>query len=121
MNYTTIMLITTGLITVLPGILFFFPIPLLKKVLKIEIKDDIQLFFIRHWGLLVGVLGFLIIYSAFNTNIKMIVLTVAIIEKAALVTLVIINRKKEFIKGLISVGTFDSICVILYMIEIITF
>ena len=119
MNYTSILLITTGLITFLPGILFFFPIPFLNKILKIKVNDDIQLFFIRHWGLLVAVLGALIIFTAFNESILITILIVAVIEKAALVFLVYINRKKDFIRGLIPVALFDSICVILYLIEII--
>jgi hypothetical protein len=46
-------------------------------------SDALSLLIVRHWGLLVGLVGTLLIYAAYHPEIRVPTLIVAIVEKAA--------------------------------------
>lgn len=118
LNYLTIMLYVTGVITVLPGLLFIFPVTVADKLFKIELKDELITFCIRHWGLLVGIMGALIICSVHVPEIRTHILIAAIIEKAAIVFLILTAWKKDFTQGMRATVVIDTICVVLYLLVV---
>ena len=51
-NNISLILIVTGAVTMLPILQFLFPAQILKALNKIEIRDEVGVFFARHWGIL---------------------------------------------------------------------
>ena len=58
--------------------LFLLPQPGLKLLLEIETTEPGILLLVRHWGLLLFLVGALLVYSAFAPAIRVPVLIVAI-------------------------------------------
>ncbi len=116
LSYINIMLYATGIFTASVILLFFAPELVLDKMFKITLKDEASLFIARHWGLLVGIFGLLIICSVYNPAIRSTVLIAAVVEKAAIVLMILKNFNKEFTKGLRGIVVIDTICVVLYLL-----
>jgi hypothetical protein len=116
LNYVNIMLYVTGIFTAGVIVLFFVPQWAFDKILNITLTDEVTIFIARHWGLLIGIFGLLIICSVHNPAIRPTILIAAVIEKAVIVLMILKNIKKEFTKGLRGVLVFDTICVILYLL-----
>ena len=104
----------TGIVTMLPLLQLFFPAIFLKILNQTEIRDDVGMMFARHWGALVFVLGALLVYAASHAEIRGPVIVAALIEKAALVLLIIINLRQPFGKGFVLTATFDGACCVIY-------
>jgi hypothetical protein len=116
LNYVNIMLYVTGIFTASVGFIFFFPELLLEKMFKIKLGDQAAIFIARHWALLVGIVGLLIICSVHNPAIQPTILIAAIIEKAVIVLMILANFKKEFTKGFRLAAFIDAVCVVLYIL-----
>ena len=116
LNYVNIMLYVTGFFTAGVILLFFAPEWAFDKILKIKLKDEVTIFVVRHWGLLIGIFGLLIICSVHNPAIRPTILIAAVIEKAVIVLMILKNFNKEFTKGLRGVLFFDTTCVVLYLL-----
>ena len=116
LNYVNIMLYITGILTASVGFLFFSPELLFEKMLKIKLGDQAAIFIARHWALLVGLVGLLIICSVHNPAIQPTILWAAIIEKAIIVLMFLANFNKEFTKGFRLPAFIDTVCVVLYIL-----
>jgi hypothetical protein len=81
-----LILIVTGLATAGAVAVFLAPVMMMKLLFGQAPSDLLSLLIIRHWGLLVCLVGGLIIYSAYHLEIRVPTLVVAIVEKAVLVT-----------------------------------
>ena len=112
-NISTILLLT-GLVTMLPLLQFLFPAPFLKLLNKIEIRDEAGLFFARHWGMMAFVVGGLLAYAAGHPEVRLPIVSAALIEKAALVLLIALNWNKPFGKGFAVTLLFDGACCVIY-------
>ncbi len=112
-NISTILLVT-GLVTMLPLLQFIFPAMFLKLLNKIEIKDEAGLFFARHWGMMAFVVGGLLVYAAGHPEARFPIVAAALIEKAALVLLIVLNWRKPFGKGFAVTLLFDGACCVIY-------
>jgi len=115
-NYVNIMLYVTGIFTTSVIVFFFAPELAMERLLKISLKDVFSVFLVRHWALLIGLFGLLIICSAHNPEIRNAVLIAASIEKAGLVLLILKNFNREFTRGLRGVMLVDATCVALYVL-----
>lgn len=114
-----LILYITGAITAGMILQFFFPRLVLEKILKLKIEGDVTDFYARHWGVLVFVTGALLCYAAYDPAVRTPVLAGAIIEKAALVLLVLANYKKGFLPKFALMAGFDALCVILYALYLL--
>ncbi len=119
LSYTPIMLYVTGIITMLPGLIFLFPIFFSFKIFKIELKDELTIFFVRLWGLLVFLMGALILCSVHNPAIRQHILIAAIISKGCLVLLILKASSSELGKNMRGTAVFDTICVFLYLLTVL--
>ena len=70
---------------------FLAPKRFLQIVTNMEIKDEAGLFYAKHWGMMVFVLGLLIIWAAFDEAIRTPVILAALLEKLVLVYTVLTN------------------------------
>src|SRR5215468_12649569 len=86
-----LILLTTGLVTAGLLVVFVAPIPVMKVLFGQAPSDALSLLIVRHWGLLVCLVGALLIYAAYHPEVRVPTLIVAIVEKAALVLGVLIS------------------------------
>ena len=119
LSYTPIMLYVTGIITMLPGLIFLAPGIFSKIILKFEPKDETTTLFVRHWALAIATMGALIVCSVHVPAIRQHILIAAIVIKAAIVLLILKAGSSELGKNLRGTAVFDTICVVLYLLSIL--
>jgi len=76
-------LLITGLVTSGAMVLSLAPVTMLKLLFGQAPTDPLSLLIARHWGLLVGLIGALLICAAHHTEIRVPTMIVSIVEKAA--------------------------------------
>ena len=77
-----LILLITGLATAGALVLFLTPVAMMKMLFGHAPSDVLSLLIARHWGLLVGLVGALLVYAAYHAEIRVPTLIVAIVEKA---------------------------------------
>ena len=113
-NWIHIILWVTGGITSLMFLQFLMPKTYLKKMLNIEMEDEAGLFFAGHWGLLAFCMGVLLIWAGFDEALRVPVMLMAGLEKAALAVWIFLNAKKAWTKKILPAAVFDTVCVLIY-------
>ena len=78
-----VILVLTGLATASALVLFLSPVTMMRMLFGQTPSDALSILIVRHWGLLVGLVGTLLIYAAYHAEIRVPTLIVAIVEKAA--------------------------------------
>jgi hypothetical protein len=79
-----LILVLTGLATVGALALFLAPVTMMKLLFGQAPSGALSLLITRHWGLLVGLVGALLIYAAYHAEVRVPTLIFAIVEKAAI-------------------------------------
>ena len=110
-----IILIVTGLITMLPVLQFFAPEWMLQQQ-ALAVSDDVGRLFAQHWGLVVFCIGALLVYAATHPVARRPIVTANLIQKLGLVLLLLMNWSNPALQGLHIVAVFDAICVVLYAV-----
>lgn len=107
-------LLITGIITA--GLVSFYiaPGPMMRIGLGFETDRKDLLSIVRHWGLLIGLVGGLLIWAAFEPDLRMAAMLVAGLEKLGMIAVVITHRKESWTQKMWPAVIFDTICVILY-------
>jgi hypothetical protein len=105
----------TGAGTAIAGLLFLAPEALLR-LLGIEVVGAGGLFFAQHWALLVACLGTLLMLAASRPALRAPVMTAALVEKAALIGMLLLNWGEPALAGLHAAVGFDGLCVLLYAV-----
>jgi hypothetical protein len=77
-------LLVTGVLTLAAGGLLLAPGAGLRLVFGTRSADALTLALTRHWGLLVGLVGCLLVYASYHVEIRVPVMVVAVVEKFAL-------------------------------------
>jgi hypothetical protein len=90
-----LILLITGLATAGALMIFLTPVPVMKLVFGQAPSDALSVFIARHWGLLVCLVGALLVYAAYDAEVRAPTLMVAIVEKAALVLGVLISPFRQ--------------------------
>ncbi len=108
-------LVASGVTTAAAGFAAFsLPRPLLGLAFGVENADDATMFFVRHWGVLIFVIGGLIAYGAYAPAIRAAALTAAAIEKFAVVALIFFGPLKR--TGIMTlIAAIDGLFAILYV------
>jgi hypothetical protein len=88
-THIQIILIATGAFTALAFGQFFAPAKLLQLIYGQAQADTASLMLTRHWGLLVGCVGLLLIYAAFEPTVRVHFMIFAVVEKVALGALIL--------------------------------
>ena len=78
-----LILLITGLATAGALVLFLAPVTMMTMLFGQAPADALSLLIARHWGLLVGLVGALLVYAAYHAETRGPTLIVAIVEKAA--------------------------------------
>ena len=89
-------LIVSGIATAAGGLAaLLFPHHVLRLVFGSNSTEGVTLFFVRHWGALLFVVCALTVYAAYFPATRPPILTAAIIEKIAIVTLIFSGGAKR--------------------------
>ena len=75
-------LLLTGLATAGALVLFLAPVTVMKRLFGQAPSDSLSLLIVRHWGLLICLVGILLIYAAYHAEVRVPTLIVAVVEKA---------------------------------------
>jgi len=70
------------------------PQPALQSTFGESIDGPVADIVVRNWGVLIGLMGALLIYGAFNPGVRFLVLTVAGLSKVAFITLILISGRQ---------------------------
>jgi hypothetical protein len=76
-----LILLLTGLATAGAVVLFLAPVTMLKIVFGQAPADALSLLIVRHWGLLVCLVGALLVYAAYHAEMRVPTLIAVIVEK----------------------------------------
>jgi hypothetical protein len=111
----TWILVGSGALTAAGGLAaLLFPEPLLRVTFQIESADGATVFFVRHWGVLIVVIGALIVYVGYVPAARTPILTAAAIEKLAFGGLTFFGRVKH--SPMLAAGALmDGVFAILYV------
>jgi len=111
-------LLVTGLITMLPALQFLAPDWMLQQQ-SLSVSDDAGRLFARHWGLVVFCIGALLVYAATNTPARRAIVLAGLIQKLGLVSLLLMDWNNPALRGLHAVAVFDAVCVVLYAVYLL--
>lgn len=115
---TGTLLLVTGILTAGAALGLLFP----RQVLAIALGDrtpaPTTVLIARHWSLLVGLVGGLLIYAAYHAEVRVPVIIVAATEKLVLGGLVIASplRSRPITLGIVSA---DGVMAILYIVTLL--
>ncbi len=112
---TATLLLVTGILTAGAGVGLIFPRQLLEIFLGDRTNAPTTLLIVRHWGLLVGLVGGLLIYAAYHVEIRVPVMIVAAAEKLVLGGLVIASPLRTRLLTMAIVCA-DAIMALLYVL-----
>jgi hypothetical protein len=108
-------LIVSGSYTAAGGLIAsFFSRQFVRLAFLAKTGDPVTLFFVRHWGILVFVVGALTVHSAYSPSVRTSVLVAAAVEKSAAAVLIIIGPAKQT-GAMTAVAITDGIFAVLYM------
>ena len=108
-------LVVSGIITAGAGLAaLLFPHLFLRLGFEVESPMSALVFFVRHWGVLIFVVGALIAYSAYAPTIRAPVLVAAAIEKFAIGLLTFFGPMKRT-APMTAIAVGDSAFAILYV------
>ncbi|MFZ1018392.1 MAG: hypothetical protein WAN39_11020 [Candidatus Cybelea sp.] len=107
-------LLVTGILTLSAGVGLFMPRKALATFFGIDTSDAATLLLGRHWSLLIGLVGGLLIYAAYHPEIRGPVMLVAAIEKLVLGGLVVASPLRKRPPTVAVVGA-DTVMALLYI------
>ncbi|HEY1882058.1 MAG TPA: hypothetical protein VGG51_03330 [Candidatus Cybelea sp.] len=117
-TYLAPVLLITGIITLSTGVGLLMPRNALGMLFGIDTTDAATLLLGRHWSLLIGLVGGLLIYAAYHPEIRAAVMVVGVIEKLALGALVIASPLRKRPPTLAAAGA-DAVMALLYIFFLI--
>jgi hypothetical protein len=97
-----VILLITGSATAGAVVLTLAPVPVMKLLFGQAPADALGTVIARHWGLLIGLVGALLIYAAFHAEIRVSTLIVAAVEKAAFAVGIVLSplRRRPVVLGM---------------------
>src|SRR5262249_9787807 len=109
-------LVVSGVITAGAGLAaLLFPHLFLRLGFGVESPISSFVFFVRHWGVLILVVGVLIVYSAYAPTVRAPVLVAAAIEKFAIGLLTFFGPMKPT-SAMTAIAIGDGAFAILYVV-----
>jgi Mg2+/citrate symporter len=112
-NFKWVMLVS-GLLTCTMFLALFSPQASLKSNFAETIEGPVEEIIVRNWGALIGMIGIMLIYGAFNASVRRFVLVIAGITKIIFISLVLSSGIKYSGLGAGTAIIADSAMVVLY-------
>lgn len=105
------MLLLTGIGTAAAFVYALFPQWAVENIGQLQYVEDDVVFY-RHWGVMVGMMGVMMIGAARNQEWRSSILTYSAIEKSFMVFLVLSNLNSAHIGGFVVAGIMDTVVVL---------
>lgn len=112
-KHFTKILIITGIITMLPIVMFFFPWAMLN-VFGLNVGREAGVPFTKHWGLLAFCFGALLVYSAHHVELRRPIVIAAAIEKIGLCVIIAMAWNEPSLQALRPILFVDGVIVLIY-------
>ena len=112
-------LIITGIITMLPIVMFFFPWAMLS-FLGLDVGREAGVPFTKHWGLLAFCFGALLVYSAKHVELRRPIVIAAAIEKIGLCVIVAMAWNEPSLQALRPILFVDGLIVLIYCVWLLS-
>lgn len=106
-------LIISGIITMLPIVMFFFPWAMLS-MFGLNVGREAGVPFTKHWGLLAFCFGALLVYSAKHVELRRPIVIAAAIEKIGLCVIIAMAWNEPSLQALRPILFVDGIIVLIY-------
>lgn len=106
-------LIVTGIITMAPIVMFFFPWAMLS-LFGLNVGREAGVPFTKHWGLLAFCFGALLVYSAKHVELRRPIVIAAAIEKIGLCVIIAMAWNEPSLQALRPILFVDGIIVLIY-------
>jgi hypothetical protein len=110
-----LILLLTGLATSGALVMFLAPTMTMKMLFGKASSDSISILIARHWGLLIFLVGALLIYAAYSSEIRVPALIIAIVEKAAFALSVLFSPLRRY-RTVFIVALADASMAIVYLL-----
>ena len=111
-HFTKILYIT-GIITMLPIMMFFLPWVSLR-LLGLDVGINAGVAFTKHWGLMAFCFGALLVYAASHVEIRRPIVIAAAVEKLGLCVIIAMGWNDLALAPLRPTLFVDGLCVILF-------
>ena len=112
-KHFTKILYVTGIITMLPIVMFFLPWAMLN-IIGLDVGREAGVPFTKHWGLLAFCFGALLVYSASHVEIRRPIVIASAIEKLGMMVIVAMAWNEPSLRALRPILFVDGIIVLLY-------
>ncbi|HEY6504068.1 MAG TPA: hypothetical protein VIZ28_08855 [Chitinophagaceae bacterium] len=112
-NFKWVMLIS-GLLTCTMFLALFSPQDSLKSNFGETLEGPVAGIVVRNWGALIGLVGIMLIYGAFNMPVRKFTLVIAGTSKIIFISLVLSSGVSYFGLGAGTAVIADSVMVVLY-------
>ena len=106
-------LVITGIITMLPIVMFFFPWAMLS-LFGLNVGREAGVPFTKHWGLLAFCFGALLVYSAKHVELRRPIVIAAAVEKIGLCVIIAMAWNEPSLQALRPILVVDGIIVLIY-------
>jgi|ERR1700722_15741171 hypothetical protein len=113
-DQTGAILIVTGAITAGAFVAVFAPVTILRLLFGVTGPDRLTIMITRHWALLVGLVGGLLVSAGYQPEVRIPVMIAAVVEKLAIGVLVFAGpwRRRP---GAAAVAGTDTVIALLYI------
>jgi hypothetical protein len=112
-----LILLVTGLVTALAIVVFVAPRAGVKLVFGVEQPDPATLFVTRHWGLLVGLVGALLVAAALEPGVRALAMALGATEKLAIAGMIGFGPLKRT-AALKAIAIGDGTMAVLYLLAL---
>ena len=113
-------LIIGGGITALAGLNAFLPRFAVENIQNMAFIPEYTIF-VQHWGMMVSLIGVFMVIAAFRESWRTPIILYAMIEKAFMVYLAVVNLGQPYAEGFYAPATMDAILTlwsILYVVNL---
>ncbi|HEX7905117.1 MAG TPA: hypothetical protein VF487_14695 [Chitinophagaceae bacterium] len=118
-NFKWVMLVS-GLLTCTMFLGLFLPQASVQSNFDETIEGTVTAIIVRNWAALIGLMGIMLIYGAFNITVRRFSLVIAGISKIIFIILVLSSGESYFGLGAGTAVIVDSIMVVLFIIYLLS-
>ena len=112
-KHFTKILVVTGIISMLPIVMFFLPWAMLN-IVGLNVGREAGVPFTKHWGLLAFCFGALLVYSASHVELRRPIVVAAAVEKIGLCVIIAMAWNEPSLQALRPILFVEGIIVVVY-------
>ena len=112
-KHFTKILVVTGIISMLPIVMFFLPWAMLN-IVGLNVGREAGVPFTKHWGLLAFCFGALLVYSASHVELRRPIVVAAAVEKIGLCVIIAMAWNEPSLQALRPILFVEGTIVLIY-------